>query len=139
MGDFLVNIGHAEVLQAELIGVKEGLKVARDLGIRRLRIDVDSSLSVLLLTSPPSSHSCSYLIADCIALLAMFDHALVRHICREGNRCADRLATMAQTSPPGVTVLNAAPVELRPLLSSDSRGISFLSPSRVFSISSSLA
>lgn len=49
VGGFLVNIGVTSVLHAELVGVREGLKLAQALGIGRLVVQVDSSLAVLLL------------------------------------------------------------------------------------------
>lgn len=47
----MVNIGRTGVIQAELIGVKEGLKLAKGLGLQSITVDVDSSLVVLLLRS----------------------------------------------------------------------------------------
>ncbi|OMP10697.1 hypothetical protein CCACVL1_00811 [Corchorus capsularis] len=124
----LVNIGATSVLQAELIGVKEGLRLARSLNVSRLSVGVDSSLAVLLLSSDSCStfHVLGNLLQDCRGLLREFDHVLVRHVLRGGNKCADYLASLAQSSSHGLTLLEEPPAALGPLLQADRLGIESL-------------
>nr|WMB96844.1 hypothetical protein [Solanum melongena]WMB97159.1 hypothetical protein [Solanum aethiopicum] len=124
----MVNIGRTTVVQAELVGVLEGLKLARNLGFQKLLIEVDANLVVTLLHSLSDflDHAYANLIVECKRLMAGFQQVELRHIWREGNKCADRLAAMAQVSSAGVSFLASPPTELAPLLAADSRGIEFL-------------
>lgn len=55
-----------------------------------------------------------------------FQEVQLRHVCREGNRCADMLASLAQGCAHGMTKLDIAPPELEPMLDADSRGFQIL-------------
>lgn len=128
IGGFVVNIGRTSVLQAQLVGIKEGLHLARRMGATRLEVGVDSSLSILLLGKDFSSlgHICRNLIMDCQSFLREFHHLSLQHICREANKCADSLENLGQSSSHGVTILENPPSLLRPLLVADSIGFEYL-------------
>lgn len=98
------------------------------LGITSISVGVDSSLVVLLLRedSRPLCHAFSNPIFYCRNLIASFLQASVHHILREGNQCADKLASLAQDIPNGVTSLVAPPSLQQSFLSADRVGIGFL-------------
>ncbi|OMP13120.1 Replication protein A1-like protein [Corchorus olitorius] len=79
---------------------------------------------VLLLSSDSCStfHVLGNLLQDCRGLLREFDHILVRHVLRGGNKCADYLASLAQSSSHGLTLLEEPPAALGPLLQADRLG-----------------
>lgn len=112
------------------MGIKEGLKLARSLGIERLSVDVDSSMAVFLLrkTVGISRHSFAHLIADIQSIMSSFEYIVIRHVWREGNHCADKLANLAQKCAHGVLALTYPPAEILPLLQADKLGILFLRP-----------
>lgn len=68
--------------------------MAQRLGFHRLMVEIDSNFSVTLLQAPGISQGYAFgnLLSGCHQLLAGFEHVVVRHIWREGNRSADCLA-----------------------------------------------
>ncbi|OMO87284.1 reverse transcriptase [Corchorus capsularis] len=50
----------------------------------------------------------------------------IRHICRESNRCANRLADLAHTSAQGVSFYEDPPLQIQHLLNEDREGIGVL-------------
>ncbi|OMP14065.1 putative ribonuclease H protein [Corchorus olitorius] len=102
--------------------------MARRLGITRIEVRVDSSLAILLLedTFDSSGHVLAHVLLECKQLLQGFSLSSIRHLWREGNQCADHLASLAHSSSPGVTILDTPPLSLSPLLLKDSLGVDSL-------------
>ncbi|XVF04810.1 hypothetical protein REPUB_Repub05bG0117600 [Reevesia pubescens] len=124
---FLVNIGKTDSLQAELWGMREGLRLAKDLRCRNLVTQSDAALVVNMLnTELTLNHPLGSLVNECKLLLENFQNLTLRHVFREANRCADKLANLAQLVAAGVTLLESSPPELFSLLQADSLGLEFL-------------
>ena len=124
---FVLNIGVTNSLMAELWGVREGLLLARSLGLHDVVVELDALIIVQFLKSSVDlSHPCSALLEDVAALVREGWVREVRHIFREGNQCADFLANMAQSYPVGLSVLCTPPPGLLPLLEADARGRTYI-------------
>ncbi|XVF10255.1 hypothetical protein REPUB_Repub07fG0166800 [Reevesia pubescens] len=67
-------------------------------------------------------HSCSVLVHDCLHLMEGSWILEVRHILREGNKCADMLANIAQDSQIDVSMLQEPPTVILPLQADDLEG-----------------
>lgn len=98
--------------------------LAKQLGLTQVIVELDASVVVhFLKTGLGVTHQCSSLVLDCIALVQEEGWVKeVRHIFREGNRCADFLANFAQNCSRGLTILQSPPADLGPLLALDKIG-----------------
>ncbi|OMO92977.1 hypothetical protein CCACVL1_06699 [Corchorus capsularis] len=95
---FLLNIGRTCSVQAEFWGIRVGLQLAADLGYQDLIVQVDASMvaDLLSMEGELSGHPLETLVRDCKVLFANFNRVEMKHIRREGNRCADRLANLVE-------------------------------------------
>ena len=101
MGGFSRAIGVTTSVQAELRALIDGLKLAIDLGILNLEIEIDSLVAVELVNSMTTPNVfLSTIVTDCRSLMERFEICFLKHIFREVNGCADLLAKVgcAQTS-----------------------------------------
>ncbi|EEF43401.1 conserved hypothetical protein [Ricinus communis] len=101
---FSINISLCSITCAELWGVYQGLMLANRLGIVNLMVEVDSMA---------------------VTTFAERMSTTVKHIYRETNRAADRLAAFAVNLSRGVHTLQQAPLELVPWLLHDIVGVSY--------------
>ncbi|OMO49818.1 reverse transcriptase [Corchorus capsularis] len=123
VGGFMLNIGRTSSLCAELWGVRQGLIMARNMGLKSLVVELDAIVVVQFLKTKVSMvHPCYTYLCDCYELITGNWIAEIHHILREGNRCADMLATLAHEGPPGVTWVLEPPEQLQPLLAGDKSG-----------------
>lgn len=84
-------------LQAEVLAIKEGLQIASHRGYTHLIIESDSTAALSLL-SENSNERMKLIVQDCRYLMQTMVSVKLQHIFREGNRIADRLATMGRIS-----------------------------------------
>ncbi|OMO61183.1 hypothetical protein CCACVL1_23704 [Corchorus capsularis] len=97
--------------------------MARNREIQRLIIELDAQVVVKFLRSTViASYPCYTLIRDCLELINSDWIVDIRHICREGNRCADHLANLAHSTPNGVSLLEDPPDSITSLLEDDRAG-----------------
>ena len=121
---FTTNIGHTSSFNAELWGFREGLTIAKGHGFTHIFAETDSEAMVKTLhNDTETSLSDSTLVADCKSLIRQFQDVKIRHVYREGNKCADFLANMGQDSNWGTTLLDHPPAEIQELLSYDKHSI----------------
>lgn len=120
---FTVNIGIASSFTAELWGLREGLRLCRELGFQHINIEMDSaSIAGMLQEENQPDQALSTLIVDCYLIMKSFNSYTISHIFREGNKIADRLAEMGHRAPRGFTLIPEPPPELYLDLSRDKRG-----------------
>lgn len=129
-GDWIVGyvarIGVTNSFFAELWGLREGLRLARNRGFTNVAAEMDSEAVVQILTrEDDTSTTPNRLVADCKLLMNQFQNIKITHIYREGNACADFLANMGQTSQLGTTILVTPPAELIDLLQRDASGFAY--------------
>ena len=90
---FSRSIGHATSVMAELWALRDGLKLAVQLGIGCLEVELDAKIIVEMLNNADSANiKFSSLLSDCRFLIARVTQVRVTHVYREVNRCADFLA-----------------------------------------------
>lgn len=113
------SIGSTSILLAELWALRDGLIMARSLGIQKIIVNVDasdinslvfSSNSINRLTQPP--------VADCRAILQVFQHVKLEHCYREAKREQLTLAKISCRQPePFIYYIQPPPVVLEALSS----------------------
>jgi ribonuclease HI len=108
----------------ELWGVIDGLRLARDRGITKLKVQVDSRVVVQTLNSSNTGSVVGWrLIREIRQLLALDWEIRICHIYREANACADALANMGCDQGLGLRVYEQCPASLSSLLLMDVMGI----------------
>ncbi|XP_075665344.1 uncharacterized protein LOC142635008 [Castanea sativa] len=80
---------------AELWALKDGLTMAKQLGIENICIEMDAEFIVHLVSSSSVANlMLEPLLTDCRNLIKTFPNHTVAHVFREANACADCLARM---------------------------------------------
>ncbi|KAK6942235.1 Ribonuclease H domain [Dillenia turbinata] len=91
-------------------GFMEGIKVANGMNLKCIVIESDSETLVSYINKGvPHSHSLYTLIKQCTSPIAQFETTYVIHTLREQNKCADLLANLGHTKPPGLHILQSSP------------------------------
>ncbi|KAF7802698.1 ribonuclease H [Senna tora] len=108
---FKKKIGFASPLSAELWGIYHGLKLAWDLGFRRIELENESRLAIDLCKSTSRSSQSSYPAVKGIKELINKSWVVkFFHISRSRNICADILAKSSLAYSGGVNILIFPPV-----------------------------
>ncbi|KAE8675895.1 hypothetical protein F3Y22_tig00111640pilonHSYRG00090 [Hibiscus syriacus] len=112
---FLKHLGRCSILDSELWGVYEGLRIAWEEGIRKLWIEVDSKETLAVITKDLAYHGTSSLEPHIHNLLQRDWELKFYVVPREANTAADCLAKIAwnhlgetlvfQTPPTAVTAI----------------------------------
>ena len=90
---FARKLGNTTSTIAELLALKDGLIVAKQLGIENICIKMDANFIVHLVSSASMVNlMLEPLLTDCINLIKTFPNHSVAHVFREANCCANRLA-----------------------------------------------
>ncbi|KAF7813509.1 ribonuclease H [Senna tora] len=117
------QLAPCSVLKAEAWGALEGLRLARDFGVKKVILESDSmNLVDSLLGRCLSGADVRSIVHEASLLLASFDGFKVQHRWREANNCADFLANLG-LSCSGRVLLAAPPSEIKQLLFADVVGI----------------
>jgi len=129
---FTEYVGHCSAAKAELRGVLRGLKIARDMHIRKLWLRVDSKTVVTWLTNKTQGAPEYYsLIQQCHHLLSRVDwEVCITHCYREANQVADILANIGTEGGLEIQIFRNPPTAVREALYADSMGISW--PRQIF-------
>ncbi|CAN1345093.1 Putative ribonuclease H protein At1g65750 [Linum perenne] len=101
-------------MRAELRGIIEGMKLAWNSGIRKLRIQSDSRAAVELLSNLGCSNNQHASLIDQFLELSRRDWQVsIHHVYREANYATDCLANQGQGLDLGVHVFNFPDVSLQ--------------------------
>ena len=78
---------------AEYTGLRTGLEMALEEGVKAVRIEGDSNLVIQQITGnwAVKNAELKNIFADCVRLLNQFEYVVCRHVYREYNTHADRL------------------------------------------------
>ena len=95
---FARGIGYTNSALAELWALRDGLILAKEMGIQQLIIELDALSIVILLNNCIENLLMEPLLTDCRNLLQEFPGKRVTHVFREANQCADALAKMGAQS-----------------------------------------
>ncbi|CAN1157083.1 Putative ribonuclease H protein At1g65750 [Linum perenne] len=125
LGAFAMYIGYCSITRAELRGAIQGLRLAWEIGVRRVVLQVDSMTVVQLLDSPGDPmHQHAMEVRDIRELISRDWEVRVRHVYREANHAADHLASTGFTYPLGIHSISPSDVNLVYFLRYDCFGIS---------------
>nr|GLL25014.1 uncharacterized protein LOC109163410 [Ipomoea trifida] len=114
---FVTKIGFTNSFAAELWGIREGLRLAKVKGFRRVFLEMDSESVVTFLNGNLEDNGCySTLIKDCRFLLDSFEQLSLQHILIEGNKCADHLANIGQLGEWGTVISDSPPASIEVIL-----------------------
>ncbi|CAN1171162.1 Putative ribonuclease H protein At1g65750 [Linum perenne] len=95
---FCGNIGNCSITRAEIKAIVEGLKLAWDVGIRRIHVQSDSRAAISILQKEDAdSHQHTALVAEFIALKRRSWEISISHVFREANCGADYLANLGHS------------------------------------------
>ncbi|KAH9706363.1 hypothetical protein KPL70_012184 [Citrus sinensis] len=124
IGGISANLGVCSVIKAELWGVLHGLRMAWDLGYRRIQVGTDNCSVVQLIKENNANVTEFSNIIEMIKELIRRDWRIqIDHIYREANSAADFLSTHALSLPLGVHFFHSVPSGLRSILYSDMYGV----------------
>ncbi|GLT38077.1 hypothetical protein SLA2020_123470 [Shorea laevis] len=124
---FAVNIGPQSSYMAELWGCRDGLKLASELGVTHLILEMDSLLAVQTIQARNAGEgSASVLLSNIFHYLDSFVACTVQHTLREGNAATDYMASMGHTYSQGLTLFQSPPPGISCILYGDVIGTSFL-------------
>jgi len=121
---FTENLGTCSSMKAEIQVVLRGLKLAQELAITKLWIQLDSQVLVGMLQGEIAwcpRHR--FLLQQCRDLIIGREWMVrVTHCFREANQVANRLANLGITTSLGVTILQHPHLEVRDVLLTDCMG-----------------
>ena len=117
---FSKPLGTAMVLMAELWALREGLRMARQLNIYYLMVNVDSSDVVKVYSSSSSSNRLTWpLVAECRDILQAFHQVQLSHCYREANHAADLVAKIGSSQREDFVYYVTPPFSLLDVLTFD--------------------
>ncbi|CAN1831416.1 Putative ribonuclease H protein At1g65750 [Linum perenne] len=122
---FSANLGNCSITRAEMRGAIIGLKIAWDLGFRRVELQLDSATAIALFSEEGNvTHHHSSEVLDFRELKGRDWVVSIRHTYREGNKAADHLASRGFSLPIGLHMIPTTDCNLGYFLCYDSLGIS---------------
>ncbi|PKI71193.1 hypothetical protein CRG98_008368 [Punica granatum] len=123
--EYQMNLGHATSPIAELKARRQGLMIARDLGIGCLIVELDAQLVLKWVWGDYANKALTNLIDDCKTLCQHFDVITAKYTYRKANQSADHLANLGVELPNSLLILQQPPLSIRKLLFEDVMGFSF--------------
>jgi len=109
-GAFYCNIGIQSVFYAEVMGLILAMEYAAQKGWRNIWLESDSTSALLIFSQPSLVPIMLRNIWHNASRLGV--HVISSHIFREGNSCADKLASLGHSSI-GAVWLDSLPTDLR--------------------------
>ncbi|CAI0403559.1 unnamed protein product [Linum tenue] len=103
---FTMNLGGGSITRAELAGIVQGLKLAWELGARKVILQTDSLIEKTLIETASHHHPHFFAIAEIWRWLQLPWQVRIDHVFREGNYFADYLASIGHNYPIGVHVFD---------------------------------
>ena len=91
---FARGLGFTSSALAELWALRDGLLLAKEMGIQQLIIELDALSIVILMNNETENLLMEPLLSDCRSLLKEIPNKRVIHAFQEANQCADALAKL---------------------------------------------
>ena len=98
-------LGNTNNIVAELWALRDGLNLARELGLNNLIIELDALSVVILMNNDSENLLMKPLLTDCKNLLKAIPNKRVIHTYRKANQCANALAKLGANSLSSFVVL----------------------------------
>ena len=89
---YMRKIGMATSVEAEFWALRDGLILASQMGINNIVVELDAKVVIDLVCATNTPKRYYTLLNDCRTLLTRFQGKRIRHVYREGNKCADMIA-----------------------------------------------
>lgn len=119
------HLGTATAFIVELWGVYEGLRLAKQLGVTKLEVQLDSTSVVQSIMRIGVGSASGYMLLTKIKDLLLLDWDVrVKHICKEGNRSADILANLGCDSSTHYLLFDRVSACLSQVFYDNARGVS---------------
>jgi len=90
-------LGTINSFMAELWALKNGLIIAKDLGLNNLIVELDALSVVHMISSDNANLLMEPLLSDCRSLYKAIPNKWIQHVYREVNQCADALARLGSS------------------------------------------
>ena len=103
----------------ELWALRDGLLLAKEMGLNNLIIEMDALSVVLLMNNNTVNLLMEPLLTDCRNLLSEIPNKQIVHIYREANQCADALAKLGASSVDSFVIFLYPPPVVESILASD--------------------
>ncbi|CAN1225592.1 Putative ribonuclease H protein At1g65750, partial [Linum perenne] len=94
---FTANLGDCSITRAEMGAIVQGMKLAWDLGVRKLLVQSDSKAAVAILQKEDTNHQHAILVSEFIEFKSRRWDCSITHVFREANYGADYLANLGHT------------------------------------------
>ena len=104
---------------AELWAVRDGLLLAKEMGLHNVIIELDALSVVLLLNNNTTNLTLEPLLNDCRNLVREFPNMQIKHIYREANQCADAMAKIGASNVNSFVVFLHPPPVVERILAND--------------------
>ncbi|KAL6505949.1 hypothetical protein OROHE_022668 [Orobanche hederae] len=92
---FSIKFSNLTINVAELMALREGLRLAWERRLRRVVAELDSEVVYkLLISEGTEDHSLHNILEDCRSFKRLLWEFKIQHTKRDGNTCADLLAKM---------------------------------------------
>ncbi|GAU15206.1 hypothetical protein TSUD_09440 [Trifolium subterraneum] len=119
---FAKNLGNTNAYLAELWGFYEGLRLANQMGVHQLEVQLDSSIVVDSIQHGKTGSAKAWSIIRRIKQLLAFNwNVRINHTYWEANRCADVLANMRCIAQHSLHVFDIPPPKVVSVLDNDLR------------------
>ena len=92
------GLGHTNSIMAELWALRDGLVLAKEMGLTNLIIELDALSVVILMNNDSEIFLMEPLLTDYRNLLKEILNKCMIHTYREANQCADALAKLGAQS-----------------------------------------
>ena len=115
-------MGTTNSFTAELWALRDGLIIAKDLGLCNLIVELDASSVVQLLSSDKPNLLMEPLLSDCRSLYRTIPNKRIQHVYREANQCADALARLGSSVVSSFVVFVEPPPVVVSLLALEEAG-----------------
>ncbi|CAL0303157.1 unnamed protein product [Lupinus luteus] len=124
---FAKKLGECSVVQAELWGICEGLRLLQHRGFRKINIESDSACGIQLIISGCTSyHPCVGLVDRIRSIMSHLDQVTCNHTFREANSVVDELAKFGLNEDCDFQLFNVLPSFCKVKLLLDCASLLFL-------------
>ncbi|KAK9991008.1 hypothetical protein SO802_025993 [Lithocarpus litseifolius] len=118
------RVGRANSFIAEGWALKDGLVLCSQLNLSSIIVESDAKALINAFNNLVHDNSVVFpLLDDCKELAAQFSRIVSRHVYREANSCADRLANMGRLQNSEFVGYSSSPVELLTLIMAGCQGL----------------
>ncbi|KAK8486727.1 hypothetical protein V6N12_041723 [Hibiscus sabdariffa] len=115
------SVGRCDALLAELWAIHDGLLLAWDLGFRLVELESDNLEAVRIACAQSNVLSTSALVGAIASLIGREWKVEVRHITRDSNGVADKLAKQGRLLGMESTIFGVAPAVVAGLVEAEQR------------------